>query len=259
MIEAQISYHFFLGGRDLEMVTLAGLLAAEGVAFEDGRLAWGAKASDYGEDIAAALDRGETPVLVELEPDLAPDTAARCIWLDHHGAAAGADKPCALRQAFDLMGLPPERWSRHLALVAANDVGHIAGLLAAGATSAEVRSIRAADRAAQGVTAQEEDEAHAALKRGCAMPGYFRVELPHERSSILGDFTHPAYGGKPVGDMLVLSPQGLSWYGRGTAVRALAERFGGWWGGALPERGYWGQTRTLADTEQVEAFLARLA
>ena len=91
------------------------------------------------------------------------------------------------------------------------------------------------------------------------MPGYFRVELPHERSSILGDFTDPAYGGKPVGDMLVLCPQSLAWYGRGEAVRALAQKFGGWWGGALPERGYWGQKRAEAPLVAVEDLLKGVA
>lgn len=279
------SYRFFLGGHDLEMATIAALLREEGVGFEDGRLAWGARASDYASGIAAALDKGETPVLVELAPDLAPDLAARCVWLDHHGERAGADKPSSLRQAFDLLELPEVAWCRRFALVAANDIGHIGGLLAAGATSKEIADIRAADRRAQGVTPEEEDEARQALAQAEQKPGYLLVRLPHERSSILSDFAHPAlaevvgatagrslaetapHPGHPLGgrgslegsaDMLVLGPDTLSWYGRGEAVRALAENFGGWWGGALPERGYWGQNRAEAPLESVEALLVGL-
>ena len=62
---------FFLGGHDLEMLTIRELLekAAPG-RFHDKRLAWGARATEYKEEIGACLHRGETPVLVELKDDL---------------------------------------------------------------------------------------------------------------------------------------------------------------------------------------------
>jgi len=255
---AENHYRFFLGGRDLEMVTIAGLLRELGVACEDRGLAWGAKASDHGEGIALALARGEVPVLVELAPDLPADLAARCLWIDHHGEAAGKDRPSSLRQVFDLLRLPESRWGRHFALVAANDVGHVRGLIQAGASAEDVDTIRAADRRAQGVTPEEETQARAALAAAVSRPGYLLLHLPHDRSSIVADFARPPTEAGESEDMLVLTPLALAWYGRGQAVRALAKRFGGWWGGALPERGYWGQTKAEAPLAAVEDLLDRL-
>lgn len=141
--------HFFLGGYDLEMVTIRDLLKHLGQPFCDKRLHWGARASQYRAEIEETLVRGETPVLVELQPDmdLPPE---RVVLVDHHGERAGADRPSSLRQVFKLLRLPAARWTRELALVEANDIGHVRGMLALGASLEELVRIRRADRAAQG-------------------------------------------------------------------------------------------------------------
>src|SRR5690606_4719844 len=128
-------------------------------------LSWGAKASAYLPEIAAAVEEGCTPVLVELALDLAPSVLERTRIIDHHGALAGREKPSSLRQVFQLLGLPAERWTRELALVEANDVGHIAGLPSAGATSDEIAAIRARDRNAQGVSEESERLSRLAVAR----------------------------------------------------------------------------------------------
>ena len=62
---------FFLGGRDLEMVTIRDLLATEAPErFFDKGLGWGAKASAYREEIDRILSTNATPVLVELIDDV---------------------------------------------------------------------------------------------------------------------------------------------------------------------------------------------
>lgn len=67
---------FFLGGRDLEMVTIRALLQAHApTMFHDKGLAWGARASAYQGEIESALAEGKTPVLIELENDLGLDPA----------------------------------------------------------------------------------------------------------------------------------------------------------------------------------------
>jgi hypothetical protein len=147
---------FFLGGQDLEMVTIRDLLAEHAPGrFHDKGLAWGAKASDYREEIEACLQRGETPVLIELQNDLGRDPS-RVMVVDHHGERAGKDRPTSLHQVFDLLGLPAERWTRWFELVAANDRGYIPEMGKMGATREEIEKVRAADRAAQGTTSEEE-------------------------------------------------------------------------------------------------------
>ena len=74
---------FFLGGHDLEMLTIRDLLATESCVYFDHHLAWGAKASDYQTEIASCLLTHRLPVLVELSMDLLPPPD-RWICIDHH-------------------------------------------------------------------------------------------------------------------------------------------------------------------------------
>lgn len=257
---------FLLGGHDLEMLTIRELLQAHAPdLFCDKNLSWGARASDYRVEIEQATRNGKTPVLVELENDLNlktcphpgplpegeggnisgpfPGAEGEVIIIDHHGALAGADRPTSLHQVFALLGLPPELWTRRMELVAANDRGHIKGMQDIGATMDEIVAIRAADRAAQGIGAEQEDQAAEAVRlaeRLCH--GRLTVvRLPHNRTAAVADRLAPELGGEGYDNLLVLSPDEVNVYGCGALVSALAGRFpGGWYGGSLPERGFFG-------------------
>lgn len=235
---------FFLGGRDLEMETIRGLLEAEAPGrVHDRDLSWGARASSYRDEILAALERGETPVLIELEPDLEVDLN-RAIWIDHHGPNAG--RPTSLEQVFRLLELPTERWSRRLELVAANDHSGIDGLVEAGATGSEIRRVRAEDRAAQGITEAEEARAAESLGRlETAADGRLTIaRLPHARTAALTDRLHTALGGPGYENLLVTSPNEVNFFGSGALAYALDRAFpGGWLGGDLPNRGFWGHSQ----------------
>lgn len=245
---------FFLGGHDLEMVTIADLVRAErgAGAVVDKGLAWGARASAYAAEIAAAVRDGVRPVLVELQADTAlPDGA---VAVDHHGARAG--EPAALRQVFDLLALPPERWTRHFELVALNDVGHVRAMRRFGAGADEIAAIRAADRAAQGVTAAEEAAGLAALAgTEAALGGSLAVvRLPHGRTATVTD---PRAIAGDDGDLLVLSPAATHFFGAGDRIARLDAAFpGGWRGGELPHRGFWGIGRPI-DSDEAVAAIAR--
>jgi hypothetical protein len=235
---------FFLGGYDLEMVTIRDLIAevTPGKLF-DKRLAWGAKASAYRQEIAGAIANGETPVLVELPDDIGLGSKS-VIVADHHGSRAGARRPTSLHQVFDLLRLPPERWTRWFDLVAANDRGHIPELRNIGATTEEIARIRAADRAAQGVTSEEEAAATNAIENAEWLGGGLLVvvRIPHAHASAVADPL--AIAPNPPVNLLVISPDEVNFFGEGTLVEALDRRFpGGWYGGALPERGFWGAPR----------------
>lgn len=243
---------FFLGGYDLEMVTIRDLIAevAPGRLF-DKRLAWGAQASAYRHEIGAAIAGGETPVLVELPDDLALGSKS-VIVADHHGPRAGAQRPTSLHQVFDLLRLPPERWTRWFDLVAANDRGHIPELRLMGATTDEIVRIRAADRAAQGVTNEEEVAAAGAVVNAETLAGgsLMVVRIPHAHASAVADPL--ALAPNPPANLLVISPGEVNFFGVGKLVEALDHHFpGGWYGGAMPERGFWGAQRTGDDVREL--------
>ena len=251
-------FAFFLGGQDLEMEAIAALLAQR-IAKSDGRvgqicnhhLAWGARASDYRDQIAAALAAGLRVVLVELAPDLPlPETV---IVVDHHGQRSA--EPSALEQVFTLLSLPADLWTRDLTLVAANDLGHVAAMRAMGATAAEIAQIRARDRAAQGITAAQEAEGAAALlaRREGLGGTIVIVDLPHGHTATVAD---PLALSGERRDLLILSPASTNFFGTGKCIATLDAAFpGGWRGGELPLRGFWGVAQRLDET----AILAALA
>ena len=256
-----MTYRFFLGGRDLEMLEIRRLVTATlgDDAVVDKRLPWhGALASAYRGEIDAALGSGALPVLVELRPDLPAELIERCRLVDHHGQLAGADQPTSLEQVFSLLGLPPSAWTRRLALVAANDRGWIPELRAMGASVAEIAAIRAEDRAAQGVTAAEEAAAEAALaERVPRLDGsLLLVRLPHDRTSPVFDRLALETAPAAPPDTLVVSPGELNFSGAGDRVLALARAYpDGWSGGALPARGFWGHGLKLPALDEVLAVI----
>lgn len=216
----------------------------------DKSLPWGAKASDYAEEISQAVATGLVPVLIELAPDIAQPPGTRLI--DHHGDRS--HEPCALRQVFDLLGLPEDQWTRHFALVAANDTGNIKAMQRLGATEAEITAIRRADRQAQGITPEEEAEGLAALKAGEAhLDGSLLiVDLPHGRSATVAD---PMAIAGDLRDLLILCPNSTQFFGTGARISVLDRAFpGGWRGGELPLRGFWGVPYVVSKNDVLMAF-----
>lgn len=237
---------FFLGGQDLEMVTLRALLEESAPGrFYDAGLGWSeAKASRYRETIEAVAKRGQVPVLVELENDLGLDEVD-CVVVDHHGSRAGRGRATALEQVFDLLELPRERWDRWLELVAANDRAYIAGLAEAGASREEMVRVRAADRRAQGIGEAEEQAAERAVEGVESRLGgrLLVAHLPHARTAALTDRLAPELGGPGFDNLLIRSPGEVNVFAAGPVIEHLAAAFpDGWYGGNLPQHGYFGRS-----------------
>ncbi|MDA1053166.1 MAG: hypothetical protein O3C40_22150 [Planctomycetota bacterium] len=240
---------FFLGGRDLEMLTIRQLLDEHlPGCYVDHELSWGATAVHYADEINEALAEGLRVVLIELElghddPWRDEIAAGRVVIVDHHDERAGADQPTALEQIFALLDLPRAAWKRWHVLVAANDRGHVFELQAMGATTEEIVQVRAADRSSQGATPEEEASAREAIgRREMLLDGDLTVvRLPHGRTSTAADAMETALGGPGYHNLLILTPGGATFFGDGTAVQALHARLpNSYYGGALPERGFWG-------------------
>jgi len=242
---AEPSDFYFLGGRDLEMAEIAKLLAEHAPGrVHDKQLAWGARLSAYRAELMRAVAAGETPVLVELEDDLPPDAfdrACSVVVIDHHGSRAGQDRPTSIEQVFVRLGLPAKAWTRRLALVAANDRGHIAGMREIGASREEMTAIRAEDRATQGVSATDEVEAVRAMASRRMRGRAAWVETTSNTSSAIADRMHADVGGPGYERLIVVMPGKVAAFGDGTMIEALRLAFpGSYWGGDLPRAGFWG-------------------
>ena len=247
-------WHFLLGGLDLEMATIRELLQSESVPFTDKKLRWGASATQY-RDVIAANSGGANPgtrlVLVELENDLEDDRLNdQLIWIDHHNDRAGPSAPTSLEQVFQLLVLPEDRWTRHFELVAANDRGHIDAMVEVGASRDEISEIRRQDRMLSGEEPDDEATSRKAIerRREFASGQLTIVELPHSRCGAVTDLLHPALGGPGYENLLVLSPDEVNFYGDGEVIKWLERQFpGGWSGGELPVRGFWGKSLESAE------------
>lgn len=143
---------FLLGGNDLEMTTIKNLLVNAGEQFETHDLRWGnAKLSSYEKTLEEYGNSPDYQIYgIELNEDIPhPDNYVR---IDHHNDFA--NKPSSLEQVAKLLDLAMDR---HMQLVAANDSRYIPGMIKLGASREEIDDIRRADRAAQGVS-EDEDE-----------------------------------------------------------------------------------------------------
>lgn len=263
-----IEHHLFLGGQDLEMETIRQLSCnLPALTMHDQRLKWGAKTSDYANTLLKTLESGAPTAIVELTIDMInPDDWPNLTVIDHHGAKAGADQPSSLRQLFNWLTQRGHalRWTRIMDLVSINDIAHIDGLLAFGASDAEIRHIRAEDRRVQGISAAVEAQSKADLANGqwlthqdmqASKPyGVYVVETKLPTSSAIADFAHPFYTQTiSPHNLLVMLPDMASFYGAGHYIQSLTSWPDCWFGGALPDKGFWGAS--MADKTAKQALL----
>ncbi|MEY4505269.1 MAG: hypothetical protein RL154_1566, partial [Pseudomonadota bacterium] len=149
-------YLFFLGGYDLEMLTIKELLISSNYAIVDKSLHWGAKLSDYNSELLS-LQNDEIPVLIELEIDC--DKPQNAVIIDHHGVCQLY--PSSLEQVANFLNIKLNRWQK---LVATNDEGYIDAMLLLGASDSEIKDIRQKDRIISGATPQDEIDAKCSVE-----------------------------------------------------------------------------------------------
>jgi len=242
------------------MITIRELLDAhyEG-QYSDAGLAWGGKASDYGSVISEKMGQGFRPVLVELDNDIGLDTNTVEI-VDHHGKAAGNDKPTSLEQVYHLLGKSFDDASEEHKAVAANDRGYVYELRNQGFSKERIRSIREKEWTITGITADQISQAECAIRNRLeCLKGFITVESENDRASLIADLLLNEFSDRwELGDvpacaiepeiLLVEGPTEWNLYAAGRIIEAFVKRYpldGAWSGGALPDRGFWGAPKAV--------------
>ncbi|MBL0708445.1 MAG: hypothetical protein JJW00_05295, partial [Sulfurimonas sp.] len=137
---------FLLGGYDLEMLTIKLLLKSNNIKYIDKSLKWGAKLSDYKDELSMA----GTIYGIELEEDM--DRPQNYVGIDHHNNYS--HKPSSIEQVAKLLEI---ELTRHQKLVALNDRSYIKGMESIDASEDEIEYIRKLDREAQGISQDDEN------------------------------------------------------------------------------------------------------
>ncbi|NBD95304.1 MAG: hypothetical protein GVY11_02360 [Gammaproteobacteria bacterium] len=266
-VQSEAALWFFLGGNDLEMEAIREFLSQREVrTVSDRRLGWGARESDYGDEIIQRINEGYKPVLIELENDMAlqPDTV---IIIDHHGERAGAEAATSLEQVYQLFDVPFESAPEEHHAVAANDRGHVPELRRKGFSAERIRAIREKEWAVTGITCEEVAQAEAAIRHRLeSRADVVTVQCPNDHASLIADLLLPEFRGRwesgEIPDeaiepeiLLVEGPSEWNVYGPGWTIKALKDRYPGdrsWAGGALPNRGFWGARKSELSASQSE-------
>lgn len=151
---------FLLGGQDLEMQEIARLLDNQDILYFDRKLHWdNASLEAYLPELEKYGNLPGTDLYgIELQDNGLAEQYNNYFLIDHHNENQG--KIASLLQVAELLHLSP---TREQLLIAANDAAYIPGMLALDASPAEIEDIRLRDRAAQGVTGEEEKLAQQAI------------------------------------------------------------------------------------------------
>ena len=240
---------FLLGGHDLEMETIKEMANKQPdyKVFDFG-LAWdNAKLSVYS-GVIDWYSKSEI-YAVELQEDM--DTPARYHRIDHHNDMNG--RPSSLEQVAALLGVELNRCQM---LVAANDSGYIPAMKALGATDEEISDIRLRDRAAQGVT--EEDERLAEETIANNLQKGKRLWVVKSLTPKFSPICDRLY---PYQSLLIYTDSEWMFYGEGKSelVECMAEdvRLGKVFHGGV-ENGYVGCVDGAYSQEEIEQFVNQI-
>ena len=240
---------FLLGGYDLEMITLKQMLEGmEDVVVLDKLLRWEkARLSAYRDELQQYADCDIYGV--ELQENC--EKPASYHRIDHHNDWAG--RPSALEQVASIFNVT---LSRDQQLIAANDRGYIPAMQALGATDSEIADIRQRDRAAQGVSREDEMLAERSVANGMSHHGCLTVVR-----SLTSRFSPICDRLFPYRNLLIFTDAEWMFYGEGTArlTRRLANEIGKkkvFHGGG--DNGYIGAVQHAYSKDEINQFVKQI-
>ncbi|MDR2511856.1 MAG: hypothetical protein LBC89_05305, partial [Bacteroidales bacterium] len=139
------------------------------------------------------------------EADFPQPLPANYHRIDHHNDFAG--KPAAIEQIADILNIELTEYQK---LVAANDSGYIPAMQRLGATQERIDEIRRKDRAAQGVTDEDERKAEISISEHLQQQGdLLVVKSLTPRFSTITDRLFP------YKKLLIYTDNELTCYGEG--------------------------------------------
>lgn len=188
---------------------------------------------------------------VELQGQ-APEGATN---IDHHkydGDDRSSDKS-SLEQVADLIGY---KLSLYEEFIAANDKGFIPKMielvktknLSKEQTEKLIQKVRLQDRAAQGITPEQEKIAEEAIKEAEVSDSLTVVHMAHSKTSTVCDRLWGQYK-----NLLILSKDGeVNFFGSGRVIKKLSSLVEGSWSGGDPDHdnGFWGGYPQNLDVEK---------
>ncbi len=175
--------------------------------------------------------------------------------VDHHRYSDDdrSNQKSSLEQIVDLLGVT---LTRHQKLVAANDVGWIPAMERLGASSDEIKIVRAQDRVSQGVTPDQEAQAVRDLEGAIWQGRKVLVNCPKGATSALTDRLYGRFD-----EMLTVDTVSGKWIYYGPRHQKFfdltaGQTAGAHWMGGAPESGYAGAEKPSAETQSsiVEFF-----
>jgi hypothetical protein len=216
---------------------------------------WGASWSELEPEIKKEIEeyknKGYKIFGVELQGQ-APEGAVN---IDHHcydGDDRSSDKS-SLEQVAELIG---HKLSLFEEFVAANDKGFIPAMLALAKTKnlseketqKLIEKVRLQDRAAQGITPEQERIAEKAIQEAEVSDFLTVVRMSHSKTATVCD---RLYGGYK--NLLILSEDGeINFFGSGRVIKKLSSLVeGSWSGGDIDhDNGFWGGYPQNLDVEK---------
>ncbi len=244
---------FLLGGHDLEMMTIKSIVERrKDCLVLDKELRWdNAMLSAYQEEIERYQEAELYAVELMEDLELTEDAIKQFHKIDHHNDMSGL--PSSLEQVASILDIELNRFQK---LVAANDSGYIPAMKVLQATDDEVMEIRRQDRAAQGVT--EEDEQLAEESIASQLQKSNQLWIVKSFSSKFSPICDRLY---PYKRLLVYTESEWMFYGEGKSelVQRFAEEIEKrevFHGGG--EKGYIGCVKGAFNENEIEQFVNQI-
>lgn len=200
---------------------------------------WGATWSNLEPPVVHSIQsfRAASPESLIYGIELAGPNPFGATNVDHH-IYPGDDRRSPLTSLEQVAAILGVTLTRDQTLVAINDRSWTPGLLEAGATPEQIRSIRARDRQAQGVTKADEDRAAHDLDSARQVSGLWLVPCPGGPISAHSDLLFDRTG--RIEPFLLMSPQEWSYSGPQASQLAAIGFPESHWSGGSPDCGYFG-------------------
>ena len=226
---------FIIPINDGESVEIHKLLFSHRIPFMTTSQKWGASWDGLEESIKDKINSNDFIKIYGIELQGKP-LSKECINIDHH-KYSGDDRSNELSSLEQVAEILEVELSDYQKAVSLNDKGYIPLMKANNVPEDVIQLVRLQDRIAQGITAEQEEQAEIACREREEREKLTIVKCPHSKTACICDRLYGQYE-----NLLIISSDGeVNFFGEGKICEDLYEKVeGSWCGGQLPVEGYWG-------------------